>query len=686
MSVQLTPSKRPYDQSLTETNERGKLQKSAGLGSEKSLSKTSSSNKIIRLLCLNSRIRSIIGEDGTTLPEIGQTTGANIQVEEAVPGCDERVVVILGSNNKNETGSEHPKISVEQTDTKDSNNEINDNESNGLNEQFDQVDDPKLIKEVSCVLEALVVLFEKMTKEDLEKAMGDEGNDSRSLTVRFLIYSSQVNCLLGKSGSVLKQMSSESGAEIYILARDKLPACASSSDDLVQVSGPYSAVKKAIESVGQHLLVSNPQDQDPLSASQCGPSSNPNGHRFSSQDSDPRSNYPFHGQKPPYPDGEAGFPGLPNPPQDALTFRLLCPVEKVGGIIGKGGSIIKTIQHETGCEIQILEGVANSEDRIIAVSGPAHPRDRVTPPQDALLHVQARICRALPESKDSTMLARLLVSSNQIGCLLGKGGSIIAEMRKSTGAYIRILGKDQTPNCASENEEVVQVNGEFEKVQEALFQITSRLQEHFFRNAFPSMNQMQSAHFMDHMPPFPSYRGRRELSPARMYPSMGPPLFHRFDAVGGIPPRAGFHPHDDHPPFLPSNFHRSGVRPPASERMLSSGPWVPQGPIDGGGPLGMPDFAAGPQRRIGGFGGGSPAIITNTKVEVVVPRSAVPEIYGDGGASLRQICEISEAKVSINDPKPGATEAMIIISGTPEQANAAQSLIQAFVMLESEAS
>jgi len=51
----------------------------------------------------------------------------------------------------------------------------------------------------------------------------------------------------------------------------------------------------------------------------------------------------------------------------------------------------------------------------------------------------------------------MLVSSNQIGCLLGKGGSVIAEMRKSSGAYIRILGKDQIPTCASENEEVVQV-------------------------------------------------------------------------------------------------------------------------------------------------------------------------------------------------------------------------------------
>ena len=54
-------------------------------------------------------------------------------------------------------------------------------------------------------------------------------------------------------------------------------------------------------------------------------------------------------------------------------------------------------------------------------------------------------------------MARFLVYSNQIGCLLGKGGSIIAEMRKSTGAYIRILGKEQVPKCVGEDEEMVQV-------------------------------------------------------------------------------------------------------------------------------------------------------------------------------------------------------------------------------------
>lgn len=46
--------------------------------------------------------------------------------------------------------------------------------------------------------------------------------------------------------------------------------------------------------------------------------------------------------------------------------------------------------------------------------------------------------------------------------------------------------------------------------------------------------------------------------------------------------------------------------------------------------------------------------------------------------------QISDAKITITEPKPGATETVIIISGTPEQTHAAQSLIQAFVVSETE--
>lgn len=59
--------------------------------------------------------------------------------------------------------------------------------------------------------------------------------------------------------------------------------------------------------------------------------------------------------------------------------------------------------------------------------------------------------------KSPPVSAQLVILSNQVGCLLGKGGSIISEMRKATGAFIRIIGGDQVPQCVPENDQVVQV-------------------------------------------------------------------------------------------------------------------------------------------------------------------------------------------------------------------------------------
>ena len=113
---------------------------------------------------------------------------------------------------------------------------------------------------------------------------------------------------------------------------------------------------------------------------------------------------------------------------------------------------------------------------------------------------------------------------------------------------------------------IEQVNGDFDAVHEALLQITTRLRNHFFRDAFPSMNHPSNSGFPDHGPPFPSYMGRRELSPPGRYSS-----FNRFDAVP--PPHGAFHPHDDRPPFMND---RPGFPHPMSERLPSSTPWGPQ--------------------------------------------------------------------------------------------------------------
>lgn len=79
-----------------------------------------------------------------------------------------------------------------------------------------------------------------------------------------------------------------------------------------------------------------------------------------------------------------------------------------------------------------------------------------SPAQDAVIRVHSRITDVEAE-KFSTVSARLLVPKQQIGCLLGKGGNIIAEMRRATGASIKILVNEHVPKCAAPNDDVVQV-------------------------------------------------------------------------------------------------------------------------------------------------------------------------------------------------------------------------------------
>ncbi|CAK9325521.1 unnamed protein product [Citrullus colocynthis] len=689
MSAPLTPSKRSRDRSFVKSNGKGKWQKSSGSRSQNQSLKLSPGYAVFRVLFPVSRIGSLVGKDGDALSKIREETGVEIRVEDAVPGCDERIVAIGGSNQETEVNTERKS----KEDNKNSEVEENDDDIAKSKKKEDK-DSPPVEdanqKEVSHLRKALFLVSEKIFDEEPE-ADGTDVEGDKTFVLRLLVLSSQVGCLLGKGGSVVKQMSSDSGAQIRILPRDKLPPLATTNNELVQISGGIDVVKKALELVFQQLMENSPNDKDPVALSNAAQSSHSFGLSLSRAHESPLGSSSFNTHGGPYSvprdvgnshfsapslatkQYESSIPGRSKPSHEILSYRLVCPSERVGNVIGKGGAVVKTLQQDTGCDIKVVEGALDSEDRIILVAGPAHPDDRISPVQDAVFRVQARIVKAVPEGKEQNLVARFLVSSNQIGCLLGKGDSIIAEMRKSTGAYIRILGKEQIPKCAGEDEEVVQINGEPETVQDAMLQITTRLRHHFFRDAFPSVNSHPNPAFIDRLPSFPSYFGRRELSPPGIYSSLGP-SFHKFDALSGIPSLSDLR--DDRPPFL----HRSGA-PLLSDRK----PWNSQGLVEGG--VGLSDFAGAHHRRLAGFGGGNnPAIITSTTVEVVVPRNLVPVICGENGECLKQIRQISDAKITITEPKQGEVETMIIISGTPEQTHAAQSLIQAFVISETESS
>ncbi|KAK8958088.1 hypothetical protein KSP40_PGU012868 [Platanthera guangdongensis] len=219
-------------------------------------------------------------------------------------------------------------------------------------------------KVTSLVQKALLLIFERIMEGESDVDDGDEESKQSCPSVRLLVLSSQVVCLLGKGGAVIKQMSTV---------------------ELKSISGSIDFIRKALQSVSQQLLKYPPRERDFIADNPLGSSTNqfspiPRPEAFNP----PNFHMPIQGppfsNRPPYDSHD--FPSFPNfhegpaPGQmqvapEVLVFRLLCSNDKVGSVIGKGGSIVRNLQHETGCDIKILETPLESEDRLIVISGPA---------------------------------------------------------------------------------------------------------------------------------------------------------------------------------------------------------------------------------------------------------------------------------------------------------------------------
>jgi poly(rC)-binding protein 2/3/4 len=227
--------------------------------------KSSPAAVVFRILCPAPKIGTVTGEGGAVISQIRQETGAKVIVEENIPGCDEQIIVITGSDEKTE-------VSIEQS-KKDGDEEANvaeesDNKNDGNEKEEEKegvpVEDSGTVKETSSMQKALLLVSGKMFEADPVTDGGDEENNKPSTFIlRLLVLSSQVGCLLGKGGSVIKQMSAESGAQIRISPRDRLPICSSVSDELVEVIEYYffcPAIFSRIIEIIVHFLFTMPSN------------------------------------------------------------------------------------------------------------------------------------------------------------------------------------------------------------------------------------------------------------------------------------------------------------------------------------------------------------------------------------------------------------------------------------------
>lgn len=403
---------------------------------------------VYRYLCPAKKIGSIIGRGGEIVKQLRADTRSKIRIGETVPGCDERVVTIYSSS-------------------------IETNDVDGLEER------------VCPAQEALFKVHDKIVTDEM--ASDDDREEAGIVTIKLLVPSDQIGCIIGKGGQIVQNIRIETGAQIRILKDDHLPSCALSSDELVQISGEGSVVRKALHQIAsrlhdnpsrsQHLLSSASTNAMPSSGSLLGAAAGPPVMGLTPLVG------PYGGYKAEGGDWSRSF--YPTSRDEAsskeFSLRLVCPTANIGGVIGKGGVIINQIRQESGAAIKVDSSAAEGDDCVISISAKEFFEDTFSPAIDAALRLQPRCSEKV--ERDSGLISyttRLLVPTSRIGCLIGKGGSIITDMRKITKANIRILSKENIPKVAAEDDEMVQISGDLDIAKDALVQVTSRLRANLF--------------------------------------------------------------------------------------------------------------------------------------------------------------------------------------------------------------
>ncbi|XVF31604.1 hypothetical protein REPUB_Repub17cG0005500 [Reevesia pubescens] len=575
-------------------------------GHDQSPGNSNPGDTVYRVLCPSRKIGGVIGKAGNIVKALREETQAKITVADSVLDCDERVIIIYSSQMK---AKKH----------------IADEDSGGENENELVV----MMDPCCAAQDALLKVHDRIVEEDLFTGIAsNDDNGNAVVTARLLVPNYMVGCLLGRRGDVIQRLRTETGAGIRVLPADHLPACAMATDELVQISGKRDVAKRALFEVST-LLHQNPRkDNPPLNfpvphAGQNFPPSAfpPSNSMWSHRNSSPRDITPMpwigpHGNRPSG-SGPGSFSSIPlahgAEASAEFSMKILCPAGKIGGVIGKGGFNVKQLQQETGAGIHVEDASTESDERVIRVSAIEalwNPRSQTI---DAILQLQNKTDEL---SEKGTITTRLLVPSSKVGCLLGQGGHVINEMRRRTQADIRVYSKDDKPKCASDNEELVQISGNFGVARDALAEIASRLRVRALRDVNAGAEPAPVGHV-------------HGFGPARSM-SDGPlpaAAIGRCRSGGYEPFRGG-----DGREYEPQNY----CVPPATARYSNM----------------------------------------NSVLEAKVPKNVSSSVIGAAGSTVFNSNEVSGARVKLDDPQTGGFEEF---RGTSERLTAAQRIFHSFM-------
>ncbi|GMI67703.1 hypothetical protein like AT2G22600 [Hibiscus trionum] len=669
-----------------------------------------------RVICHASSIGGVIGSSGAVVSQLRRETNSRIHCEESVRGSDHRVILIVGS------GSVDRRFNLGEGE----------------------------VCDVSCAQEAMIRVFERLWEVEAEREWGNacDGEEEEAYS-GVLADTAQIGLVVGKGGKNIVRMRTESGAKIRILPA---PPCGRTTDQLIQITGCALAVKKALVAVSGYLQACPSIDREPTPMST--PTEQPSRGTFPDS---PEELFPHLGSLLPPMLANAlsgvshanfssvvanGDSKLDSFDTHKVVFRMLCSNVAAGAIIGKKGTIVRALQNQTGASIMFESPETEYRERVVTISASENLESHHSPAQNALVLVFARsvesdIEKGFPSglNKGTDATLRLLVASDLVSCLKEKEGRVLSEIVESTGADVQIL--DEELSLCHSPENVVQITGDYKSVQNAIFQVTSRLRDNLLtpevlneigggnchgevRETDPSQVLQQTLD-NDHGPNL-----AQRMVPGNSENTYGPQpvkLLPQQTAGNGHTVAVDDIQHDS-TTFEGSFDVESSLDFLLPCDMLSEvggSPYTGESETNFSGPLQSLDVSlvsdqesaltramgnielfdgvdCPPESQLletmrrrhgldnadgeGGLeleSGKKSTIVKKTSVQIVVHEDAFGSIYGQNGGNLARLKEISGAKVEVRDPCPGETEGIVLISGTPDQTLVAQSLLQAFI-------
>uniref|UniRef100_A0A8C2FV57 Heterogeneous nuclear ribonucleoprotein K n=1 Tax=Cyprinus carpio TaxID=7962 RepID=A0A8C2FV57_CYPCA len=365
---------------------------------------------------------------------------------------------------------------------------------------------------------------------------------------------------------------------------------------------------------------------------------------------------------------------------EMVELRVLLQSKNAGAVIGKGGKNIKALRTDYNASVSVPD--SSGPERILSVSADI----------ETIGEILLKIIPTLEEYQhysgtDFDCELRLLIHQSLAGGIIGVKGAKIKELRENTQTTIKLFQEC----CPHSTDRVVLVGGKPERVVECIKVILELISE----APIKGRAQPYDPNFYDETYDYGGFtmlyeeRGRR---PMGGFPMRGRGGFDRMPpGRGGRPMPPSRRDYDDMSP-------RRGPPPPPPGRggrgssRARNLPLPPPPP-----PRGGSDRRGRPGDRYesmvsinqqhwlnhskifvssGGRGSysdiGGPVITT----QVTIPKDLAGSIIGKGGQRIKQIRHESGASIKIDEPLEGSEDRIITITGTQDQIQNAQYLLQ----------